>query len=283
MAGVVFVFVREDASEAETLAEAFDDAGYCIAGSENAELYVVLWSRRALRSTAFRAAAERAMRSRRAIVAGLFAPPSRDAVFDAPVVDLTEWDGVDGAALAPLLDAADALLHPTQADVIILPSRPIYEDAEFSETTLMITSADSGRTSATRQAWEAPIPTRMLRPVRDETPAAPKLGAAAPRRDFRRLGKRRKQSARAHAALAFAAIALLGGGALVASVTAKTVAHLRASANTEMSSGVSLTSASEDAFGLEDIAPDAPAEAGHRGAEPPSARTVHRAGHNRRS
>jgi hypothetical protein len=130
-----------------------------------------------LRSTAFRAAAERAMRSRRAIVAGLFAPPSRDAVFDAPVVDLTEWDGVDGAALAPLFDAVDALLHPTLADVIILPSRPIYEDAEFSETTLMITSADSGRASATRRAWEAPIPTRMLRPVSDEPSAEPKRGA----------------------------------------------------------------------------------------------------------
>mgnify|MGYP007130730105 CR=1 FL=1 len=62
MAGVVFVFVREDASEVETLADVFDDAGYSITGSENAELRVVVWSRRALRSETFRAAADNGRR-----------------------------------------------------------------------------------------------------------------------------------------------------------------------------------------------------------------------------
>jgi hypothetical protein len=102
MAGVVFIFVREDASEVETLAEAFDDAGYAITGSQNAELCVVVWSRRAMRSETFRAAADNAFRTGRAIVAALFAPPSREEVFEAPVVDLSQWDGVDTLPLTPL-------------------------------------------------------------------------------------------------------------------------------------------------------------------------------------
>ncbi|MEQ1816981.1 MAG: hypothetical protein ABL871_00105 [Terricaulis sp.] len=276
MTGVVFIFVREDASEAEALAEAFDAAGYSITGTDNAELRVVLWSRRALRSSAFRVAAERALRSGHAIVAGLFAPPRRETVFEAPVVDLTAWDGVDEAALAPLFDAADTLVRPIEADVIVLPFRPFYEDAEFSEAPLMIASHASGRTNTARQAWEAPIPTQMLRPVPDELPTEPKLGAATPRRDFRRING--KPRAREHAALAFAVIALLGGGAFIASLAANTASSLHAErATTEMSSGVSLTSAQAEAVGLEDSVPEAPGQIGHRGVEPPSARTVLRA------
>ncbi|MEZ5962199.1 MAG: hypothetical protein R3C30_17505, partial [Hyphomonadaceae bacterium] len=97
MAGVVFVFVREDASEVEMLAEAFDAAGYGISGNDSAELSVIVWSRRALRSEGFRAAAERALRSGKAVVAALFAPPPREAVFNAPVIDLSRWNGVDEA------------------------------------------------------------------------------------------------------------------------------------------------------------------------------------------
>jgi hypothetical protein len=274
MAGVVFVFVREDASEVETLAEVFDAAGYAITGSENAELCVVVWSRRAPRSEIFRAAAERAFRTGRAIVAALFAPPAREDVFEAPVIDLSQWDGVEISALAPLFEAADDILHPVEVSVIALPSRPAYEEAEFTEAPLMI-AAPRG---VARNAWEAPLPTKVLRAVCEAPPAAPKLGAADPRRDFRRAGPRRQQG-RAHAALTFAVIAILSGGAFVASVAANTASHLRhsAQAKTELSGGVSLTSARNDAIGVEDIAPDAPAPIGHRGVEPPSARTVHRA------
>lgn len=277
MAGVVFVFVREDAGEAETLAEAFDAAGYAITGNAAAELCVVIWSRRALRSDAFRVAAERALHSGRAIVASLFAPPPREAVFDAPVIDLTEWDGVDDAALDPLFEAADDIVHPIEASVIILPSRPDYEDAEFTETPLLLTNLADERAKAARRSWEAPIPTHMLRPVPEEPPAEPKLGAPLPRRDFRRIGAKRVQS-RAHGALVFAVIAMIGGGAFIVSVAANTASYLRAErSKTEMAGGVSLTSASTDAIGLEDIAPEAPAQIGRRGIEPPSARTVHRA------
>ena len=250
MAGVVFIFVREDASEAESLAEAFDAAGYFITGNDEAALAVVIWSRRALRSDAFRASAERALRSGRAVVAGLFAPPPRHSVFDAPVIDLTAWDGVDEAALQPLFEAADDIVHPIEANVIALPSRVAYEDAEFIEA----------------------LPT--LRPVHDEPPSEPKLGATNPRRDFRRVGAR-KPHKREHAALAFLAVAILSGGAFVASVAANTVSYVQSpQSKAAQSGGVSLTSASNEAVGLEDIAPEAPAQIGHRGVEPPSAHSA---------
>jgi hypothetical protein len=168
-------------------------------------------------------------------------------------------------------------VHPIEADVIALPSRPAFDDAEFSEPPPVIARVDSARANAARRAWEASIP-QILNPVRPAAIAESKLGAPSPRRDFRRLGSRRKQAARAHAALAFAVIAVLGGGAFVASLAATTASHMQAAAaKTEMGSGVSLSSATEDAVGLDDIAPETPPQIGYRGAEPPSARTVHRA------
>jgi len=275
MAGVVFVFVREDASEVETLAEAFDAAGFSISGNEHADLSVVVWSRRALRSETFRIAAERALRSGRAIVAALFAPPPREAVFGAPVIDLSVWNGVESAALDPLLEAADDIVRPIEADVIILPSRPVCEDAEFAASPLLL--ADAEPDAAKRRAWETPLPAQALRPVSDAPTAEPKLGAPSPRRDFRRVGKR-KSYAREHAAAAFLVLAILGGGAFLASVAANTVNYAQVErAKAEEGGGVSLTSATAEALGLEDIAPEAPAQIGHRGVEPPSARSVHRA------
>ncbi|MBK8545577.1 MAG: hypothetical protein IPL62_19855 [Caulobacteraceae bacterium] len=277
MAGVVFIFVREDASEVETLAEAFDDAGYAITGSQNAELCVVVWSRRAMRSETFRAAADNAFRTGRAIVAALFAPPSREEVFETPVVDLSQWDGVDTLPLTPLFDAADEIVHPIEVSVITLPSRAVCEDAEFVEAPQMIASG-APKTTTARQAWETPLPTKILRAVPDEPPAEFKLGASKPRRDFRRVGARRQQR-RAHAALVFAVLAILGGGAFVASVAANTADSMNsAEAKAELGGGVSLTSANAESVGLVDVVPDAPAEVvGRRGVEPPSARTVHRA------
>lgn len=276
MAGVVFVFVREDTSEVEALAEAFDAAGYSITGTDrSAELSVVIWSRSALRSKTFRVAAERALRSGRALVAGLFAPPPREVVFGAPVIDLSQWDGVEIAALDPLLEAADDIVHPIEADVIILPSRPAYEDAHFTEAPLMIASGEGD--SAKRHAWEAPLPVEALRPVQDVAAAEPKLGAPSPRRDFRRIGAR-KSHAREHAAAAFLILAILGGGAFVASVAANSANYVQVEqAKAEEGGGVSLTSASAEAIGLEDSAPEAAPQPGYRGVEPPSARTVHRA------
>ncbi len=108
MAGVAFVFVREDASDAETLAEAFDAAGYSITGADDpgAALSVILWSRAPLRSDAFRTAAERALRTNTVIVASLTAPPEAARVLGAMIVDLSAWDGEDDAGLEKLIAAA---------------------------------------------------------------------------------------------------------------------------------------------------------------------------------
>ncbi len=283
MAGVVFVFVREDASDAETLAEAFDAAGYSITGSDaNSEaLSVVLWSRAAQRSPAFQRAAEQALRAGKAIIASLAAPPSREHVFNAPVVDLSGWSGEDGAALDPLFDAADRIAHAARPDVIVLPARPVYEDAQFTELPLQIASVEYER--ANRRSWEAPIPTGMLRPMRGEPPQ--KLGAPSPRRDFRRMSRRRP-NARAHAAVAFAVIALIGGGvfALSANPTPEAAPVRTAQDGGVQGGSVSLTSASAGAMGLEDVAPkespplfEPAPQRGHAGLEPPSARTIRRA------
>jgi hypothetical protein len=282
MAGVVFVFVREDASEAETLAEAFDAAGYSITGSnlDDSALAVVIWSRKALHSQAFKQAAERALRSGRAVVASLIRAPASGNMFGAPVVDLSGWDGEDDAALDPLFEAADEIVRPAApTNVIVLPSRPVYEDAEFVELAPQLSNVESEQVKRMRRSWEAPIPSHMLRPV----PEAPreKLGAPSPRRDFPRLLPKEGHS-RAHAALAFAVIALLGGGVFatnLAMAPAPPAPIVEAAA-------VSMTSASADATGLEDVVPreqtplfEPPPQAGRRGLEPPSARQIRRASH----
>jgi hypothetical protein len=291
MAGVVFVFVREDASEAETLAEAFDAAGFSISGnsSDSEALGVVIWSRKALHSPAFKDAAERALRSGRAVVASLTAPPPRESVFDAPVIDLSAWDGEDDAALDPLFEAADEIVRPAPTNVIVLPARPVYEDAEFVEAAPQLTSGESERVKRMRQSWEAPIPTQMLRPVR-EAPQE-KLGAPAPRRDFRRL-RVKEGHPRVHAALAFAVVALLGGGVIAMNVANAPSSAPRvavAEARIVETSPVSFTSASADAAGLEDVTPteatplfEPAPQVGRRGLEPPSARQIRRASHARR-
>ena len=281
MTGVVFIFVRDDASDVEALAEAFELAGYSISGNDASDdaLSVVVWSRAALRSPAFGAAADRALHAARVIVASLVTPPDRDLVRGVRVVDISAWDGIESDALDPLFDAVLDIAHPVHANIIALPG-PIYQDAEFTEAPLQIAS-DVGASRA-RAAWEAPIPTILLRPVqeplRDYEPQL-KLGAPSPRRDFRRL---RQPQNRAHAALAFAVIALIGGASFALNVPATTPAapHVEQAQESE-TGGVSLTSASTDAIGLEDVTPRERArlfepaqQVGHAGVEPPSARSV---------
>jgi hypothetical protein len=291
MAGVVFTFVREDASDVEALAEAFDAAGYSISGSDRADdaLNVVVWSRAAMRSTAFRTAADRALRSSRAIVASLVAQPHHRLVHSAPVADISAWDGDDEAGLDPLFNAVLDVMHPALINVIALPG-PVYLDAEFTEARLQITGPVSAPESRARAAWETPIPTNLLRPVPEDAPEEPtlaKLGAPSPRRDFRRLG--RQSNKRVYAALAFAVIAAIGGVGLAFSASAATsapvsrVQHVVAVGQAE-TVGVSLSSASAEAIGLDDLTPvelqrlfEPGPQIGHAGLEPPSARSIRRA------
>ncbi len=290
MAGVVFVFVREDASDVEQLAEAFDHAGYFISGSDSADdsLNVVVWSRAAMRSAAFRATADRALRSKRVVVASLVAPPHRDQVLGVPCVDISAWNGEDDSGLASLFEALLDVVHPARANVIALPA-PVYIDAEFTGTPLQITTAEGDSVSRARAAWEAPIPASMLRPVHDdvrpEESPQPKLGAPSPRRDFRRLY--RQSHNRANAALVFAVVALIGGAGFalnaLATITTPLAAQHVAVTQQMASGGVSLMSASAEAIGLEDVVPVEPSrlfepgrQIGHAGVEPPSARSVRR-------
>lgn len=283
MAGVAFVFVREDASDAETLAEALDVAGYSITATDetSAPLGVVLWSRAALRSDAFRAAAERALRSDNAIVASLAAPPEPARVLNATIVDLSAWDGEDELALEPLIDAADALTRPARPHVIALPPFA-YEDAEFTEAQPL--GAASAHAERARRSWEAPIPLGMLTPVREE-PREPKLGAPSPRRDFRRI--RPRERSRAPSALAFIGVALIGAGVFAAAIQPPVAPPPQERVERSVG-GMSLTSAAANSAELEDFAPieppslfEPPLQRGHAGVEPPSA-PVHRASYRRR-
>jgi len=267
MTGVVFVFVREDASEAETLAEAFDDAGFSITGSDAdaTALTVIVWSRHAARSAAFRQAAESALRAGRAAVVSLSAAPPGRNLNGAPLIDLSGWDGEDGAALDPLFEAVDALSRPVCSNVIELPFRPAYEDAEFVELAPRLTDADR-----LRRAWEAPIPSQMLRPVHEAAPE--KLGAPSPRRDFRRITEVHPRAYAGFAVILFA----LAGGALALNFAPRPAPAITAEP-ASLPGAVSLTSATVEAIGLEDAIPPEPApQLGRAGLEPGSARPASR-------
>lgn len=278
MVGVVFVFVREDASDVEALAEAFDQAGYSISGSESSDgaLSIIVWSRAAMRSDAFHKAAERALQTDRVVVASLAALPHSDALSSAPVADISAWDGDDPRGLDALFEIVFDLVSPVRPSVIALPSRPLCEDADFVEAPLQITHASSDRSQRARAAWEAPIPAKALHPVR-EAPAQPKLGAPSPRRDFRKL-PRGGSNGRAHAALVFAVLTLTAGSLLISAAQSFSTAP-QPKARALETGGVSLTSASAEAMGLEDVTPaerermfEPPVQVGHAGLEPPSAR-----------
>lgn len=282
MTGVVFVFVREDASEAETLANAFESAGFRLTSDDiDAEaIAIIVWSRHAVRSGAFREATERALYERMAIIASLNAAPA-DAVLGAPIIDLSAWNGEENASLAPLFEAANDLIRPPRANVIELPARPAYEDAEFVEVGPQSPNLDIERDRRLRLAWEAPISAQTV-PATPDDPPTPKLGAAEPRRDFRRVGERRDTPG-AFAAIALAAILLVGGGVIALEHSAPTEAPIARASQIVAedviidAAPVSLTLASEEADGLEDAAPvESPAQIGRAGLEPPSARNIHR-------
>lgn len=270
MVGVVFVFVREDAGDVETLAEAFDHEGYGIEGRADADdaLQVIVWSRAARRSEAFLSAAAHAAQTGRGVVACLSPPP--EGAFKTPVVDLSDWNGADTDALGPLFDAVADVLRPAPPHVIALPARPDYVEAEFTE-------AVNERDSRVRSAWETPIPAQAPRPE-------PKLGAAAPRRDFRKI-RRRDDHSRSHAALMFAVVTLTAGSLLITTVQGLAARpHAEARVEAIDTGGVSLSSVSSDAVGLEDVVPEERGrlfepqpQIGRAGLEPPSARTVRQA------
>ena len=115
MADVLFVFVREDMQRAQALAALFAAADHEIgdgpvdsAALELCGAGVVLWSRYAIASKSFLAAAQRVLDSGKGVVASLGPPPPAWVVGHAPIYDLSQWDGdPDHDLLDPLFMAVD--------------------------------------------------------------------------------------------------------------------------------------------------------------------------------
>jgi len=114
MADVVFVCVRGDLERAEILAEMLVDGGFSIGADADKDLAgasaaVLIWSKRASRSSEFRAAARRALQSRKAVIANFLTVPPE--TIGAPMCDLRDWDGdPDHPALDPFLHAVDRMV-----------------------------------------------------------------------------------------------------------------------------------------------------------------------------
>ena len=115
MADVLFVFVREDSQRAQALAALFAAANHDIgdgpvdyAALELCGAGVVLWSRFAIASKSFLAAAQRVLDSGKGVVASLGQPPPAWVVGHAPIYDLSQWNGdPDHDVLDPLFMAVD--------------------------------------------------------------------------------------------------------------------------------------------------------------------------------
>jgi len=115
MADVLFVFVREDTQRAQALAALFAAANHDIGDSavDNAALElcgasVVLWSRFAIASKSFLAAAQRVLDSGKGVVASLGQPPPAWVVGHAPIYDLSQWNvDPEHDVLDPLFMAVD--------------------------------------------------------------------------------------------------------------------------------------------------------------------------------
>jgi hypothetical protein len=125
MADVLFVFVREDAKRAQALAALFAAADHEIGDGpvDNAAIElcgaaVVLWSRAAITSKPFMAAAQRALDSGKGVVASLGQPPPAWVVGNAPTYDLSQWAGdPEDEALDALFMAVDYRVTCNRDDI----------------------------------------------------------------------------------------------------------------------------------------------------------------------
>jgi hypothetical protein len=125
MADVVFLCVREDVDRAEALAEmfisggctvyegAFNNAALCLAGAA-----VVVWSKLAMKSRDFLAAAESAISEGKAVFACFSEAPS--SISDIPNFDLSSWNGdATSEALNPLFFTVDRLATLNRDDLAV--------------------------------------------------------------------------------------------------------------------------------------------------------------------
>ncbi len=153
MADVFFICVREDLAAAEALAEMFADAGFSVGGAPSAfsrepsGAGIVLWSPASCWSSAFMGAAHRALQAGAAVIATLSetAPPPAFSQ-DAPVFDLSAWDGdIDDPALNPLFFAIDHMAGKAREEA----AETLLRDYGLGEG--WTAPLPSGRAAASRQ------------------------------------------------------------------------------------------------------------------------------------
>jgi hypothetical protein len=134
MADVLFVFVKEDAAEAQSLAAMFAAADHEIGDGpvDNASMelcgaVVILWSRAAITSKSFLASAQRALDSGKGVVASLGQPPPAWVVGHAPTFDLSHWTGDrNDEDIDPLFMAVDYRVNSKRDDLAGAASLPGY-------------------------------------------------------------------------------------------------------------------------------------------------------------
>ena len=125
MADVLFVFVKEDASEAQTLAATFAAANHDIGDGpiDNAAIelcgaVVIVWSSAAIASRTFLASAQRVLNSGKGVVVSLAQPPPAWVVGHAPTFDLSRWTGDrDDEDLDALFMAVDYRVNSNRDDL----------------------------------------------------------------------------------------------------------------------------------------------------------------------
>ncbi|MBL8531546.1 MAG: hypothetical protein JNK94_07420 [Hyphomonadaceae bacterium] len=279
MTDIAFICVREDVAEAEALADILDAAGYAVTAENNdaallaSTVQLVIWSRAALRSRAFVAAAERAINADAAVVACLDDPVATD-LEGTPCFDLRAWDGApEAAVLDPLLATLDqrtmdARAAGRDAGVLHLSLRPPGAEGVLARGGGDVGYAYASAPGAMRgfdSHWAAAVPEAPFSaPPEPEPPPAPALASVrAPR-------PRRGRPIAAFAAV-FVAAALFTGFSFAPRPAARAIIP-EAPATASVSFAQAATPSGPPAIAtpaMPDVAPPAPW--GHAGREPASA------------
>lgn len=176
MADIRLICVREDVALAEALAEAFDAAGYSIdetpsdPGLDAAGAGVLLWSQAAIKTPAFRNAAQGAIDSGKAVIANFTGSRLPPVVRTSPVFDLKGWDGdPDDPRLDALSHAVENLVSATPAETVAPASSPVRMPAQPVSPREELAYADE---AVKAEAEETAEDASDLSHIRVETPAA---------------------------------------------------------------------------------------------------------------
>src|SRR5262245_4231147 len=123
MADVLIVCVRDNAREADALADMFEAVGFIVGGAPGDEKAlkasgagIIIWSQASIRSRVFLEAAQSVIRAGKAVIASLIVAPPPSSVGFAPVFDLSRWNrDSDDVELDPLFFAVDRMVVAARA------------------------------------------------------------------------------------------------------------------------------------------------------------------------